>query len=113
MQVVHIPNINDPLFRTAEERLVRAQILRINKLMRQKAEAEFVLYIKQRIGVEAEAQAFLESQGLSRCGKAAKRKAKPKGNGSPGRARPLSARPLTELELNVQRHDVGLQRIDH
>lgn len=92
------------MYRTSEERLLRAQILKINALMRKRHESDFVQYVRQRMSSTEAATAYLEEQGffLKRGGKPSSA-SKGKRCSSARRARPLSARPLNEAELNTRR----------
>ena len=95
-----VADVNEPLHRTHEERLLRAQILKINSMMRKRHEVDFAYWVRQRLGSASAAAAYMEDQGLTKRGGAPARKGKHRSS-SARRTRPLSARPLNEAELNA------------
>ena len=99
-----VADVSEPLYRTNEERLLRAQILKINALMRKWHESDFAQYVRQRMGSAEAATSYLEEQvfHLKRGGNPSSA-GKGKRSSTARRARPLSARPLNEAELNVCR----------
>lgn len=82
--------------------MLRAQILKINSMMRKRHERDFAQYVQQRLGSAAAAAAYLEEQGVAKRGGVSAKKGK-RCSSSARCSRPLSARPLNEAELNEAR----------